>query len=198
MFDCNLCPYKTESRPDLNSHAFSKHYQCIICLKTFDSSESLITHKKSEHTKKNAPIHNCGVCDFNSRNQNDVQFHMVEEHQKCWMCDETFDSVDKIHQHLRNIHEYKVLKCDSCPYESLRISQLLNHKNNHIKNNDQILEIPSSSSSEEPEVKNIKRPKRKRSFSKSYSETIPVLEDLQSVNNSSSTPNNKGSHFHFQ
>lgn len=199
MFDCSLCPYKTENRLELNSHAFSKHYQCIICSKTFQDSQSLIDHKKKDHTKKNAS-HNCQDCDFSSRNQNDVQFHIVEEHQKCFMCDENFDAMDKILQHLKNIHEYQVLKCDSCPFESLRISQLLNHKNSHIKNNDQILEMPSKPDSD----KNNKdpssavaapaggRPKRKRTFSKSYSETMPILEDQSSKVEKISTPRTKG------
>ena len=48
---CKICNFVASNQVTLNSHAFSRHCQCVLCGNIFNSTLDLISHKKSEHHK---------------------------------------------------------------------------------------------------------------------------------------------------
>ena len=51
QINCTLCDFVAKQQLELNTHAFSKHNQCVTCGKTFGNAFELISHKKSVHHK---------------------------------------------------------------------------------------------------------------------------------------------------
>ena len=51
QINCTLCDFVAKQQLELNTHAFSKHNQCVTCGNTFGNASELISHKKSVHHK---------------------------------------------------------------------------------------------------------------------------------------------------
>lgn len=53
---CKICDFVASNQITLNSHAFSRHCQCVLCGNIFNSTLELISHKKSEHHKNRGNV----------------------------------------------------------------------------------------------------------------------------------------------
>ena len=77
---CNLCGFVVSKQFSLNSHAFSKHFQCLICGKVFGSTLELKSHKKSEHHE------NCGGNICVSKSSTVEPAHVFEKNIETKVC----------------------------------------------------------------------------------------------------------------
>ena len=130
---CTLCDFVASEQQKLNEHAFSKHFQCVICGKVCTSALDLITHKKSMHHKNRTkdPSNSCKYCSYKTEIKSDWQFHVAMKHDICWICDEKQSNSDLLFNHLEDIHQHDVLKCKRCEFRTLDSDSLTFHKDSH-------------------------------------------------------------------
>ena len=139
---CKICDFVTMKPLELNSHAFAKHNQCIICSQVFNSSMDLITHKKAQHSKKvmkKADL-KCKMCEFSTKLNSNLQFHTVSHHKICPECEEDFsdgETKGDVFDHMKLMHEIRIYECNICDFKAFKFSTLQNHKKeSHSKNED--------------------------------------------------------------
>ncbi|XP_055596401.1 zinc finger protein 771-like [Uranotaenia lowii] len=103
---------------------------CDICLRLFDSQESLARHRKF-HVGDNPFA--CDVCNKQCKNSSHLHFHRrthftAEFGYRCQYCDRRFSSNGNCRKHIASIHtNEKRYKCTSCPEAFIYPKQLKVH-----------------------------------------------------------------------
>jgi len=114
--NCHVCQEKFRVKTLLVAHVRNEHpgelpFKCVTCGKSFGTVRSLKYHLEASHPNPTNPIS-----------------HL------CPMCGKTFGVHRNLQKHMANVHyEEKRFKCPYCPYASSTSSQLAQHKNRHLK-----------------------------------------------------------------
>eukprot|EP00954_Amorphochlora_amoebiformis_P028447 1391684-Amorphochlora_amoeboformis.AAC.2 len=109
-------------------------FGCPGCRKRFDTVDALIHHVNTvDHSRgSETPTLSCPVCGQKYTQKYRLQRHLYSHNMgeafKCTQCRESFDTQDKLNQHLR-FHLLNAFKCNVCGDCFPKIDQL----NDHIK-----------------------------------------------------------------
>ena len=147
---CKLCgisyrdPYKLRKHMSTR-HSTDKKYSCDVCFFTFDSEDSVYTHKITNHRGENG-IYRCPVCSKEFPWLNDVQRHLRKEHLfknrhkiACSLCGKMCTAAT-IKKH-EEIHKVKDIKCDQCSAMFKDQRHLRAHQRRHNKDYSHYCEI---------------------------------------------------------
>ena len=147
---CKLCgisyrdPYKLRKHMSTR-HSTDKKFSCDVCFFTFDSEDSVYTHKITNHRGENG-IYRCPVCSKEFPWLNDVQRHLRKEHLfknrhkiACSLCGKMCTAAT-IKKH-EEIHKVKDIKCDQCSAMFKDHRHLRAHQRRHNKDYSHYCEI---------------------------------------------------------
>jgi len=111
---CNL------SVPQITKQATSKPYTCLVCMKTYTSKVSLMTHMRI-HTDTG---YQCEVCmrKFSTKASRDIHYrsHNGQKPFKCDRCDKAFATNGNLKTHMLTHSSDKPFRCHVCPGKSFK------------------------------------------------------------------------------
>lgn len=183
---CELCNERFMSLQHFNDHALSIHAggfvdqstenlsrsvdgrptDCPICKKNTASYHNLVKHLKAIHNEDRP--HMCQHCDNKFQTVAQLNQHIYKEHSdrvtngdgehetdhevdqdqvdlsivkqevttynySCTDCSSMFDTVDGWTQHQIDAHNHTAYECDQCDKKFLQDSELIEHKNTHLR-----------------------------------------------------------------
>ena len=81
----------------------------------YDLRESVKTKEsKIKLLEKRITPFQCDKCDYKTRENKHLQNHMINEHQKCLLCNEHNFNTETLRIHVGNVHPTAVLVCTKC------------------------------------------------------------------------------------
>ena len=118
---CDFCQHKNFNIYVVRQHVRKKHSQE---LKNVPENQKNYHHHRCEFSK----------CSFASKNKQDWQVHMIGNHKKCPECKARLrSSEEEPLDHMANVHNWTVNRCEFCSYKTLRTHNLNDHiKRQHI------------------------------------------------------------------
>ena len=133
-FKCELCPFITTTRRNLNAHINRVHNRrqvCTECDKSYADKHNLEAHRETAHfgNKK----FKCEQCPFASGYETSLKTHINVVHEKikrffCGKCNYTATIKANLTYHIESVHKLeKKFKCEKCPYTSATKGNLKNH-----------------------------------------------------------------------
>ena len=95
---------------------------------------------------QNSPVpeFRCTKCTFFTKVEKEFNFHLANEHEMCWLCQEKWPFHEKLAHsgviwHLKNDHQYELFNCCECSFVTLSEASLIAHESNHS-----VIEIDNS------------------------------------------------------
>ena len=95
---------------------------------------------------QNSPVpeFRCKKCTFFTKIEQELNFHLANEHEMCWLCQEIWPFHEKLPHtgvfcHLKNDHQYKLFNCCECSFVTLSAASLIEHESTHS-----VIEIDNS------------------------------------------------------
>ena len=120
IFECETCQEKYSTSHALYSHKKrEKHYRCITCSKSFNTSTSLRNHKNysAVHSERK---HICETCGKSYLDAGALKVHKNAIHEGikdfiCPTCGKSHSYSSHLRKHIRSVHEgLKNHVCESC------------------------------------------------------------------------------------
>ncbi|KAJ8974065.1 hypothetical protein NQ317_016202 [Molorchus minor] len=143
LYECELCPFKTKYKININRHALVHNnceiYNCDSCKFKTKHKNSFIRHKICIHKQKDLQkvrIFKCGICPFDSAEKDSLKTHTLNHKDgsdmfKCDICEYKSERKGHLIRHLlvhKSISEVRIFKCELCTYESKRMENLNTHR----------------------------------------------------------------------
>ena len=137
-FKCELCPFKTNNRRNLNAHINGVHNEnhvCIECGYTYGCKQNLKRHIDEVHEKiKGNNKFKCEKCPYTSGRKQRLKSHIEVVHEKirrflCGKCSYTATTKANLIYHIESVHNVgeKKFKCEKCPHASASKGNLKKH-----------------------------------------------------------------------
>jgi len=132
-FKCTICHKQYLHESTLQEHQDSSVI-CEHCGKAFSTQKRLLYHVQNVHTRKERYRHRCAKCGVIYFYKHQLTLHQrthqsSEERVKCGHCGEIFRHESKKLDHIRQVHEGKVIQCPHCP----RTYSLAHHLKIHMR-----------------------------------------------------------------
>ena len=135
-FRCELCPFKTNNRKNLNTHINRMHNKkgiaCKDCGKLFREKRGLDEHRATAHGF-GGKRYKCEQCRYETARTNNLQVHIKVVHEKikrffCRECNYAAALKAYLAYHIESVHSRdKKFKCDKCPHAAASKGNLKNH-----------------------------------------------------------------------
>merc|ERR1719186_851153 len=139
-YECKDCEYAAATPNQLKIHIENAHlgirYECKDCEYKATTPGNLKMHIQRKHLKLK---YECNFCEHQTTSQQTLKEHQIANHtsdeekqkylKKCSMCDFTTLKARNLKQHIKYVHEGKMLTCDrdGCDFESTNKNSLQRH-----------------------------------------------------------------------
>ncbi|GBO21931.1 Zinc finger protein 726 [Araneus ventricosus] len=131
---CNHPKCSNESAVPSVEHSYAGEGICYICLKTFDGSQSVLTHLK-QHCKE-YPF-TCEECSRSFRQTGNLQRHLLahrgEKPHKCPQCGTGFSDPATLRNHVRTHTKETPFVCKVCKRGFSQVGNLKRHMALHVE-----------------------------------------------------------------
>ena len=137
---CDLCDFKTNSKPGLKTHCKRKHSErnknnfprsCDLCDQQIQSVLDLKDHMKQHRYFMSNDNYKCEECEFWGPNEMTMEVHLGRVHadiQECGLCDFQAKNSEELELHLFTC---EIFKCSRCDHKSKILSEAKEHLLNY-------------------------------------------------------------------
>ena len=120
QLNCNMCSFQSTSRKEFINHLLKhgesdktgnleiKHFKCKSCGEAFINRRSLMDHRRDNHDMpmcffdmEDRCTQLPGKCWYKHKSSVTAEVKII----KCFTCQETFDSIGRLMEHRKNIHQ---------------------------------------------------------------------------------------------
>ena len=163
-YACDECKFRFANKQSADDHQSIVHqkkkdlYQCDICQKKFDFSETLKRHKWNEHPRVGEKKHTCEDCGLKFRAAMKLMYHRIQQHglkmdtkMKCVYCPEVFPNKRQLNMHKRDKHPGAelIIYCTDCTetfsnQAAMRRHYQEQHENDNVAENVERAAYPCS------------------------------------------------------
>ena len=161
-YACDECKLRFTNKKSADDHQAVVHqkkkdlYQCDICGKNFDFSETLKKHKWNEHPRLGEKKYTCEDCGMKFRAAMKLTYHRIQKHglqmnteMKCVYCPEVFPNKRQLAIHKKEKHPKAecIIHCTDCMETfsnqgAMSRHYLEQHENDYVAENVETAEYP--------------------------------------------------------
>uniref|UniRef100_A0A1B0CLJ1 Putative transcription factor grauzone-like protein n=1 Tax=Lutzomyia longipalpis TaxID=7200 RepID=A0A1B0CLJ1_LUTLO len=105
----------------MNNHKSPSKHECTLCQKNYKSEDTLLMHKKLQHTPMEERKFSCDICQRRFALVGALRRHMIVHVEKedkkhvCKTCGQAFALANMLVSHIRRVHENACISiCDIC------------------------------------------------------------------------------------